>query len=333
MTTDNIATADNTAQIADETAPQNQSPYEQQRKDYAATQGNTEAEAGNDNGENLNKENQTQAQDEEARNQQANERTKRRRDQRRRSRDRQNVDARIKAETDAAYYRGRLEEREAAVNQQAQQQENIKPKVEDFGTYDDYVDALTDWKVDQRMNAANKKAGDQNQQKQDNQQQRTPQNQQTEPHMNEEAKKQALEFKKSGVEKFGADFDEMLEAAQRTEFAATDVMLEAIIESGVGPDIAMHLYDNPEESFRIANLSAYRQGKEIGKIAEQLKIGGGSSNQSHQNQHQQSNAQNQNISKAPAPIVPEKGSSVPSTDMSKLSTDEYISKRRKQLHG
>lgn len=52
--------------------------------------------------------------------------------------------------------------------------------------------------------------------------------------------------------------------------AISDVMLAAIKESELGPEIAYHLGKNPDESYRIYGLSAVAQAKEIGKIEAKL---------------------------------------------------------------
>ena len=54
------------------------------------------------------------------------------------------------AEEQAAYYRGKLEALEKEREAKAPPTATPKPKVEDFDDYDEYIEALTDWKVDQQ---------------------------------------------------------------------------------------------------------------------------------------------------------------------------------------
>lgn len=219
---------------------------------------------------------------------QASEKTRRRRAQRRRQRElQQEREARIEAEKQAAYYRGLAE---------SKVQPDGEPKRDDFEDVEDYIEAKTEWKVKQAEKPSE-----------------SPKNIPEPPNLNNESYQN---FESKGFEQYGDDFNEMLEAAKNQEFAATEVMTAAIFDSEMGPELAMHLYDNPTEAARIANLPAHRQVRELQGLEVKLKP----------------KPQEKKVSQAPPPVNHEKGDSEPGTDLSKIKdTSSYIEMRKKQL--
>lgn len=127
--------------------------------------------------------------------------------------------------------------------QQANSQDG-KPKLSEFKEPEAYIEALTDWKMEQHNQKA--QAGE------------------------VQAKQQTFEQKRekllSDAESLG-DFD-------RDDFSenvkVTPVMAEAILDSDTGAKLLVHLNANPEEASRIANLSPARQAAEIGKLEAKL---------------------------------------------------------------
>lgn len=217
------------------------------------------------------------SQNDETEEKQASERTRRRREQRRFARERRERDARLEAEKEAAYYRGQLEALKV--------QEPGKPNQEDFDDYNDYVEALTDWKVEQRMKPKEPAQ---------------PQAPDNGPHISPEV---VESFNNSGTEKFGADFEDMMEAARNGEFACSADMAEYMFSESVGPDMAMHFYDHPDEAKKIANLSPRAQMRALDKLATAF------SGESKDTPREQ-----QKISQAPPPVKPERGESSAGAD-------------------
>ncbi len=128
---------------------------------------------------------------------------------------------------------------------QSQQREaDGRPQQSDYATAEDFVEALTDWKLQQRESAY--KAAEQQKQ------------QATIAEKRESLLAQAEEL---------GDFD-------RDDFAAnvvvTQVMAEAILESDMGAKIVLALNSSPQEAQRIANLPPARQAAEIGKLEAKL---------------------------------------------------------------
>ena len=233
---------------------------------------------------------------------QASERTKRRRRQRREAEIRREKEARIEAEKRAEYYRGIAEAKGLE-----QGNTDGEPSQDDFETYDEYTRALIKWELAQ----ANKTEKPQESNKDAEQ---APETQNTGPVSSEEFKS----FTDKGSEKYGEDFDYMIQAAQNNEFAATEIMVEAMVSEEYGVDLAMHFYDNPDEAARVAGLSPLKQVQELNKLGAEIKT---------------KSTPEKKISNAPDPITPERESSVPEVDPSKMTTEQYIKYRRKQLAG
>lgn len=137
---------------------------------------------------------------------------------------------------------------ESIVNQGANKQQESKqdgrPQQSQYASAEDFVEALTDWKLEQRE-AVSKQA--ESQRAQQSEQQR--------------------------IEKIFADA-EALGNFDRDDFAEsvkiTQPMADAIKESDIAAKLVSHLYANPEEAERIASLSNARQAVELGKLEVKL---------------------------------------------------------------
>jgi hypothetical protein len=129
------------------------------------------------------------------------------------------------------------------VQQPVQQPVDDKPKRDQFASEDEFVDKLTDWKLDQRDKSAN-------QQRQ--QAQATATNTKTE-NLYKEAEK---------IPGFDRDAFE--------ELPLTPVIAQALIESDAPAKLMAFMASNPEEVDRISTLSPARQAAEIGKLEAKL---------------------------------------------------------------
>ena len=137
-----------------------------------------------------------------------------------------------------------------------------KPKQEDFKTYDEYFEALAEWKAEQRIA------------------QRDQQREAKEA----EARARAAEAEvakswKDRVAKTKAahpDFDAVFADA---DMDVTPVMQKAMLASEHGAEVAYHLAKHPEESERIAGLSNYEQALAIGEIISSIKAAAAKSTQ------------------------------------------------------
>jgi hypothetical protein len=122
-----------------------------------------------------------------------------------------------------------------------------KPKAENFDTYDAYIEALTDWKVDQTEKTKAKAEADKR----------------AAADASERGKawEKSVELAKARYE----DYDEVLAGAHAMPIS--QAMHNTIVESGDdGPQLAYWLAQHPDEVTRIAKLSPFAAAKELGKI-------------------------------------------------------------------
>lgn len=149
-----------------------------------------------------------------------------------------NAKTRLKAERKAAReYAERLE----AINRKPveSQVNSNRPNREQFNDEADYIEAVTDWKLDQREQVKQT-------QKQGEAQKATLE------------KTESLYAEAEKLDGFDRDvFDDL---------PLTKTIAEAIIDSDVSAKLMLHLTNNPDEVDRIANLSPARQAAEIGKL-------------------------------------------------------------------
>lgn len=136
---------------------------------------------------------------------------------------------------------------------QAQQTKEVqiegKPKLDQFEKVEDYVEAVTEWKLQTH--------------------------QQTQARQTEEQRIQ--QFQKEIQAKAQSVFEL---AEQDPEFdnevfeslPVSDPMAYAIMDSDIAPKLMVHLQKNPDEVDRISKLSPARQAAEIGKLEAKLSV-------------------------------------------------------------
>ena len=135
----------------------------------------------------------------------------------------------------------------APQQQQATQQADDKPVRGNYANDEQYIDDLTDWKLNQRESV-----GRQAQAQQQQQQQLT--------------KAEAIY---ADAMKAGLDRDDLNEVAE----AMTPLMRSAVVESDAAGKLMAYMAGNPDEVARISALSPYRQAVEIGKLETKVTSG------------------------------------------------------------
>lgn len=152
----------------------------------------------------------------------------------------------------------RQEARERAAageDQPAKQPATGEPVRDQFGTYEEFIEARAEWRADQRVN---KKF-----------EERDAKDRERSAQSKQEQEREA--FRKSMKEsaKDIADFDEVM-----SEIKATDPVGQVsalAIEAAEAPGkILHHLAKNPDEAERIASLSPGKQAREILRLEEKL---------------------------------------------------------------
>jgi hypothetical protein len=178
-----------------------------------------------------------------------------------------------------------------------------KPQQDDFETHEEWVDALTDWKLEKRE-------ADRLSKERANQAKSAIQEQ------TETFQGRVQEFSKKHT-----DFKEVIEDVDDIKLSLG--LQEALLSSEVGPNVMYELAQNRDEYARINSLSPIQAAKEIGKI--EARISSSISESTNQNTKVKT-------TKVPKPIQPVGssgggGSSTKSPD--KMSYQEYKKWRAK----
>ncbi|OGP65290.1 MAG: hypothetical protein A3K22_05895 [Deltaproteobacteria bacterium RBG_16_42_7] len=131
--------------------------------------------------------------------------------------------------------------------------QSAKPVSEDFQEYSDYVEALTDWKIEQRDIVQAKKQGE----------------------------AQYVDRMKQVISGFERKVVKALEALPDFETVARDLdmrrlydamphVTDAILELEKGPEIAYYLGKNRSKAFELARMHPFQAALEIGRIEARL---------------------------------------------------------------
>lgn len=182
--------------------------------------------------------------------------------------------------------------------QQAQQaQPSQAPKLDQFNSVEEYLDALADHKASQKFDHLAKER--EAKESQTRQQQEAAKLYESYTKQTEQAR-QAYE-----------DFDDVV---QDPDLSISQAMAEAIMRSNNGADVAYYLGKNPDQAARIASLDPFSAAVEIGRIAATVV-----------------RPQPRKTSSAPPPIQPVGARATPVTDPDKMSTDDWLKWRNGQL--
>jgi len=170
-----------------------------------------------------------------------------------------------------------------------------KPIVQDFESYDQYVDALTEWKIEQK-------------EKEKIQHQIAIDRKEHHQRLLEEFKENSTHFKEKNK-----DFDEV---AFAKEVPYTEEMAELVLTSKKGHEIAYYLGKNIDEATRMAALPLHLLAREIANLEIKFSIP----------------ISPKNISQTPAPISPlgSSGETLNKELSDKMSTEEWIKERNKK---
>jgi hypothetical protein len=180
-----------------------------------------------------------------------------------------------------------------------------KPKAEDFEKHEEFIEAMADWKAEQKL--ADREA------------------KQREAQVKSEGQKKRDEHFKR-YEEFKAkheDFEETLEDIKGIQVSMT--VNNAIIESEFGPALMYEFAKNPDELKRISALDPIAAAKAIGKIEARIE------KDSSLEKEEKVEAKPE-TTKAPKPIKPVGGkASVIKTIRDDLPYDEWVAVRRKEI--
>jgi hypothetical protein len=202
--------------------------------------------------------------------------------------------ARHEAEREAAYWRNRAEG-----NAKAEPQ--AKPEQSNFKDYDAYVEALTDWKADQKVNEALSKRDTERAREAETQAQ--------------QAKVNVFSERQQAIREALPDYDEVI---GMSDVQIANHVGDALIRSKKGAELAYHLAKNPDVAEQLNAMHPLDAAVELGSIAANLTF-------------EKPTPVVKPVSKAPAPIAPIGSRAAPAKDPDKMDADEWRTWREEQL--
>jgi hypothetical protein len=211
-------------------------------------------------------------------------------------------------EQEIAYWKAEALKQKSQDNQPKEEPAKViaetasKPLADNFDTHEEYVEALTDWKIEQRE--AQRSVKDREAQV------KTEYQKAIDSHMS-----RIEEFKKSAP-----DFNDVLKEFDEDHagFRFSAGLEESLITSDLGPAVIYELAKNPKELMRINALGVVAQAREIGKIEARLS--------------RQEKPEPKKLTNAPAPLKPVGGKNAASSkSLNDMDPDEYMRERREQL--
>lgn len=173
-----------------------------------------------------------------------------------------------------------------------------KPTPEQFGDYAEYLEALADYKAEEKFAAMTQKQKDAERESK----------RQSEVERQNERRADLIQ---TGERKYD-DFEEVVSSAK---VDLSEPAYLSILEAENSADIVYHLAKNPAEAERIAALSPYAQAKEIGKLEEKL------------------TSKPVKLSNAPTPTTPVKSASSIVKSVEDMSLAEYEKDFMKRRYG
>lgn len=166
-----------------------------------------------------------------------------------------------------------------------------KPIPDKFADYGDYVEALTDWKADQRDAKRSESEASRSAQRAD------------------QLRGQEWQSKVAAT---SATIPDYADVVGKSELPVAGHVAEALMDADRGPELAYHLAQNPETVDRLNDMSPARAAIELGKIEATLGATPAKA-----------------TTKAPAPITPVRSGSSTTKDPAKMDMAEYTAYRAK----
>lgn len=177
--------------------------------------------------------------------------------------------------------------------QEAPQPQQGKPDVNQFDSYDAYLDALADWKVEERLQAIERER--------------------TEASQRETRSQAEMKFRAREAS-FTESHPDYGSVVGNPALPITEDMYNAALSSEKGPEILYHLGQNPELAAQVAGMSTVQQAMELGRIEATL------------------SRPARNQTKAPEPVAPVAGGGGnAASDPDNMTADEWRVWRDRQV--
>jgi hypothetical protein len=168
-----------------------------------------------------------------------------------------------------------------------------KPTLEAYESYDAYVEALADWKYEQRAQA--ERARQEQEQRQQTEQERV----------------RSFQQRAQSVRESHPDFDDVV---SNPALPISQAMADAAYSSEKGPEILYHLGTNPQLAEQLYRMSPVEAAMAIGRLEATL------------------SRPARNKTNAPDPIEPVSGGSgTPTVDPDRMTPEQWLAWRNKQL--
>lgn len=193
-----------------------------------------------------------------------------------------------------------------------------KPKKEDFESDEEFFEALTDWKVEQKLkvnrDASVKAVKDKE-----------------EDEVIQEVEEEIAAMRERGEEAY----DDFADVVYVKDLDVSDEMLEACLATDIPEHILYWLGKNPDKAAAIAKMSPLKAAKEIGKIEVEVAASIPAPNASQDEEHSEDEVKNSaapkpKTTKTPDPINPVKPDGAVEKDPNKMSPKEYRAWREAQ---
>lgn len=208
-------------------------------------------------------------------------------------------------EREAAYWKARAEAAAAPVKEPPK-----KPTPDQFDDYGAYVEALTDFKADEKVNTALDAREKAAAEKQQAQTRVTTWNE------------RVIEARKSIP-----DYDAVMAAS---DVPIADFVLDELRDSELGPQLAYHLDRNPDVAEKLNTMNPRQAAREIGRLEAQLMSTASASPDPKVDAPQEPPAPKVKTTNAPPPVKPVGQGRSASVDLSKASMDDYVKQRTAQ---
>ena len=169
-----------------------------------------------------------------------------------------------------------------------------RPLKEDFDDEDEYIEALTDWKIESKLKASQKEV--------------VKEIEETDERKEYIAAYEGLDDAMArGKEKY----EDFAELALNKDLILSSETVQILLDTEIPDEILYYLASNPDESERISELDPVRIAKEVGKIEVKLSKG------------IEKVVKQKKQSSAPEPISPVKVTAATEKDPNKMSPREY----------
>lgn len=224
--------------------------------------------------------------------------------------------ARRDAERERDYWRQRAE---AGQPKEEAAKPPAKPTADQFDDYGQYIEALTDWKAEQKAREVV-----------DSREKETAQKREVETRANTFQERQAK------AREAMADYDDVV---ANSDTPVAEHVSELLLDSEMGPQLAYHLAKNPDVAERLNGMNPTQAAREIGRLEVQLEKPAPSPTTSDSDEGKPpanaapaaQPAPRPRTTNAPPPVKPvtNSGRSGP-VDLAKLSGDDYVAARKAQ---